>query len=81
MKILVNTNQNNRVVDTFEDSAVITISSDNVTIDDDLIFLDLNSSNSAVHEDATLPEDFVAHKYNYNGTSWAIKENWQGSIS
>ena len=76
MKILVNTNENNRVVDTFEDNAVIKISSDNVTIDDDLIFLDLNSAKAAAHENATLPKDFVAHKYAYDGSTWTVRTDW-----
>lgn len=76
MKVLTNTSQNNRVVDTFEDSVVITITAENVSIGDDQIFLDLNSSNAAAHENATLPEDFVPHKYAYDGATWTIRTDW-----
>lgn len=75
MKVLTNTSQNNRVVDTFEDSVVITITAENVTVDDGT-FLDLNSSNAAAHENATLPEDFVPHKYVYDGATWTIRTDW-----
>jgi len=75
MKVLTNTSQSNRVVDTFEDSVVITITAENVTVDDET-FLDLNSSNAAAHENATLPEDFVPHKYAYDGATWTVRANW-----
>ena len=76
MKVLINTNQSNRVVDTFEDSVVITITAENVSIGDDEMFLDLNSFNAAAHENATLPNDFVPHKYAYDGTTWTVRADW-----
>ena len=75
MKVLINTSQNNRVVDTFEDSVLITITSNNVTVDD-ATFLDLNSSNCASHDAATLPDDFAHHKYSYDGLNWSVRSDW-----
>ena len=59
----------------FEDGDTITSESDRITCSD-LVILDLNSSNSAIHTGVTPPEDWVGLKYCFDGTTWTSNSNW-----
>ena len=44
-------------------------------------FHDVNSENSDIHEDVTLPEDFMAGRYKYDGSEFTLNPDWQNPVT
>ena len=70
MKLLT---KNNRSLYLFEDSEVLTVSSNNVIVGEPpkLIIADCNSANAVIHENVTPPEDWTGCKYLYIDGVWS----------
>lgn len=61
-----------------EDSANVSMGEDYITVGDpvELIISDCNSNNTVLHEGVTPPEDWVGHKYFFDGTTWTVNPDW-----
>lgn len=68
-------NGSNASIFVFEDSDIITVSTDNITCPN-LTIADMNSDNATVHTNVTIPEDWKSGKYLFDGTNWSVNENW-----
>lgn len=55
----------------FEDNKNIIIKSDCIDCGE-IVICDLNSSNSTVYENVTLPDDWVECKYTFDGINWKL---------
>jgi hypothetical protein len=74
MKVLTK-NEDNICVYVWEDGVDIVIS-ENCINAPDLVISDLNDSNSTLHENVTLPDDFAVNKYFYDGAEFTINEDY-----
>lgn len=70
--------KNNVSLYLFEDSVAITITEENSTVGEPVQFIigDCNSSNVVLHEGVSTPDDFMGHKYFYDGTAWSLNPDW-----
>ena len=75
MKTLTNTD--NVSIYLFEDGEAVNITSSNITVGapPKFIISDCNSTNTTLHSNVTSPEEWMGHKYTYNG-AWAAVEGW-----
>jgi len=75
MKTLTNTD--NVSIYLFEDGEAVSITSSNITVGapPKFIISDCNSTNTTLHSNVTSPEEWMGHKYTYNG-AWAAVEGW-----
>ena len=72
--------KNNRSLYMFEDSEVLTISSNNIIVGEPpkLIISDCNSTNTVLHENITTPpEDWTGCKYLYIDGVWSPDPTWR----
>jgi len=62
----------------FEDSKVIAITADNIIVGNPVEFIidDCDSSNTVLHEGVTAPDDWIGHKYDFDGTTWTQNPDW-----
>ena len=70
--------KNNVSLYLFEDSVAITITEENITVGEPVQFIidDCTSSNVVLHEGVSTPDDFMGHKYFYDGTAWSLNSDW-----
>jgi len=63
----------------FDGSDTVTLQNNQVEVGSpvEMIFADCNSSNCTLHENITQPSDWDANKYNFDGTNWALNDNYQ----
>ena len=71
------TNLSNVSIYIFEDEEVLDITDTNITVGapPKFIISDCNSTNTTLHSNVTSPEEWMGHKYTYNG-AWAAVEGW-----
>ena len=71
------TNLSNVSIYLFEDGEAVNITSSNITVGapPKFIISDCNSTNTTLHSNVTSPEEWMGHKYTYNGT-WSAVEGW-----
>ena len=76
MKTLV---KNNKSIYVFDDAEVLDITTDNIQVGEPARFIieDCNSSDTTLHTDVTPPENWVGHKYLFNGTTWTENPDWE----
>jgi hypothetical protein len=62
----------------FDDAEVLSITKDDITVGDPVKFIiaDCNSSNTELHLEITVPEDWAGHKYFFDGTNWTLNPDW-----
>jgi hypothetical protein len=82
MKLLV-IKETGRVVFAFPDDKSVVLKENTTLIGDPLEFdiFHLNSSNAAVYENITLPEDWVMHRYLFDGINWTVDPNYERAKS
>lgn len=75
MKTLV---KDNKSIYIFDDAEVLDITADNIQVGEParLIISDCNSSNITLYTDVTPPEDWIGHKYLFDGTTWTENPDW-----
>lgn len=75
MKTLV---KDNKSIYIFDDAEVLDITADNIQVGEPARFIisDCNSSNVTLYTDVTPPEDWVGHKYFFDGTTWTENPDW-----
>ena len=71
------TNIGNVSIYLFEDGEAVNITSSNITVGapPKFIISDCNSTNTTLHSGVTSPEEWVGHKYTYDG-AWSAVEGW-----
>ena len=59
----------------FEDSDVVFLENHRIVVGEPikLIIADLNINNSNLHENIVAPDDWKAHTYLFDGTTWTVK--------
>lgn len=82
MSKIILKNTNNEVMYVFDDFKSVTVSLDKITVGNPVEFFigDLNSSNSSLIENVTLPEDYEQKKHRYNDGTWVIWEGYDAWI-
>tara|TARA_R110000764_G_scaffold2894_2_gene12206 strand:+ start:554 stop:817 length:264 start_codon:yes stop_codon:yes gene_type:complete len=63
-----------------EDGVQVNITTEDITIGDpeNVIIVDLNSSNATLHTDVTnAPDDYVGNKYIYEDTAWSVNPDYR----
>ena len=71
-------NTSNISSNAFEDGDVLTSHADKIVCPN-LIISDLNSSNATIHTGVTLPEDWKGSKYFFDGSSWTVNPDFDGT--
>tara|TARA_R110002110_G_scaffold202767_4_gene413896 strand:+ start:334 stop:1095 length:762 start_codon:yes stop_codon:yes gene_type:complete len=82
MSKIIKTNSDNVVFRAYDNDIVITLESkririktaEGVGVED--IWDGKNSSTATVHENVTLPSEFIQHKFKYDGSSWSENSDW-----
>lgn len=62
----------------FDDSKILTITADNIIVGNPAEFIidDCDSGSTVLHESVAAPDDWVGHKYNFDGTAWTQNPDW-----
>jgi hypothetical protein len=70
--------KNNLSLYLLEDDVSVVLASDKITVGDPpkFIIADCNSSDTVLHEGVSKPEEWIGHKYTYDGTGWALNPNF-----
>lgn len=70
--------KNNFSIYVFDDNKSLTITSDKITVGEPIEFVidDCNSNNTVLHNNVTPPDDWIGHKYTFDGAAWALNPDW-----
>ena len=70
--------KNNFSIYVFDDNKSLTITSDKITVGEPIEFIidDCNSNNTVLHNNVTPPDDWIGHKYTFDGTTWTLNPDW-----
>ena len=62
----------------FNDSVELIISNGHIVVGNPVQFVitDCGNINSDLHENVTPPQDWVGHKYLFDGSDWLANPNW-----
>ena len=66
----------------FEDNKELDINAKTIIVGEPVEFIigDYNSSNSTLHENVDSPDDWVSHKYSFDGSTWTASEAYKIAI-
>lgn len=75
MKTLTKDNLSLYILD---DATAVSMDTSSITVGDPVEFIiaDCNSDDTVLHEGVTPPEDWVGHKYLFDGTTWTVNPDW-----
>tara|TARA_R100000329_G_C7514394_1_gene181250 strand:- start:81 stop:332 length:252 start_codon:yes stop_codon:yes gene_type:complete len=82
MKVITE-KENNVVKIILPDSTNVTINKDNITFDDENgtnIYTCLDSTNTTLYENITVPSGKAIQKHTFDGTSWADNPNYTAPL-
>lgn len=62
----------------FEQIERVEINSENIVVGGPVfaVITDCNSSDTTLYENVTPPEDWVGHKYLFDGSTWTLNPDW-----